>query len=95
MAETKTLGMAPQSSGLRQGWALKKTVLIDWTTNMLPRDLPNVGWEQSDHLGFPCRSFSPSQVACSDQATGLELMEERYWQRCLPSAPQLTALRWG
>lgn len=62
---------------------------------MLRSDLPDVEWEQSDQLGFPCPSFSPSQAMCSDQVTGVELVEERYWQRCLPSASQLTTLRWG
>lgn len=61
---------------------------------MLPSELPNTGWEQSDQLGFPCPSSSPSEVVCSDQATGLELMEERCWQRCPPGASQLAASRW-
>lgn len=60
-------------------------------TDMLPCELPNMGWEQSGQLSFPCPSYSPSEVVCSDQDTGLELLEGRHWQTSPPGASQLAS----
>lgn len=61
---------------------------------MPPYELPNMGWEQSDQLGFFCPSCSPSEVVCSAQATGLELIEKGYWQRGPPGACGLAVAAW-
>lgn len=83
-------GITPQVNGLEQ--ALKK--LSSLTEKQICFQVNCLTWDgSSDQLGFPCPSSSPSEVVCSDQATGLELMEERYWQGCPPGAAQLAALR--